>query len=601
MAGLGIYKLDNGESFPTNCFPIRSSHQNKEGAGHWLTVHRGSVEDRCKSLKHPTSLKCVCTGPSGQSECKRPRQKASSKSSGNILNGMVLLALHSVDKPSDLCYVDISERKLKSVTLEGLEEFDSVAYMNASDNYLTLEAFSRFPALRELELSLNCISTVKVNAVDFPKLEVLDLSYNNLSSDSILAIGLLQRLKVLYLTGNGLQTLPPDMTVPNILHGDQGPVCSLLFQTLEVLMLDDNNLSSCVFRSLSNLKRLRHLNLEGNYISEVPYLQAVPVRQVPGCSDSQVNQQKHSSIETDIESPQLTDEGDLCPPLPELRYLNLANNKIFEEEALLAVALLPFLSELVIHSNPLTTQRSGDPPMLTWILQDRLGIKIRRKKLLKTDIDKPRLVLPVNPKRKVETKLPKLQKVSLITKPLCASEIPSTDRSIKQNKRPQPDFKCTDMLFPSSSQTNTEDVKKEKVVTASSVSDPLEMEKIEIHSKSHQNEEMFFVTELNDLHKHEYQDKTEKTVDITDFARNDTKQYLFGYEVLEDNNLDVNMTKSIGIQQTVRALEFTLKNLLVYRDYKVNSDCLQRPYKEQPKGRKFSQPKKSPRMNMKKH
>lgn len=31
MAGSGVYKLDNGESFPTNCFPIRSFHQSKEG------------------------------------------------------------------------------------------------------------------------------------------------------------------------------------------------------------------------------------------------------------------------------------------------------------------------------------------------------------------------------------------------------------------------------------------------------------------------------------------------------------------------------------------------------------------------------------------
>lgn len=160
------------------------------------------------------------------------------------------------------------------------------------------------------------------------------------------------------------------------------------------------------------------------------------------------------------------DEEDFCPPFPELRYLNLANNKvclpsaavkvlvyiyffnggfrgvaiiysifsqIFEEDALLAVALLPLLSELVIHSNPLTTQRTGklcicailyfichgnthfsikflnvfvyyffvlgDLPMLNWILQDRLGIKMRHKK--SADIVKPHLLLSVNPKRKV--------------------------------------------------------------------------------------------------------------------------------------------------------------------------------------------------------
>lgn len=41
-----------------------------------------------------------------------------------------------------------------------------------------------------------------------------------MSGDGILAIGLLPRLKVLHLTGNGLQTLPPDMAVTNAPHSD---------------------------------------------------------------------------------------------------------------------------------------------------------------------------------------------------------------------------------------------------------------------------------------------------------------------------------------------------------------------------------------------
>ncbi|XP_053504878.1 X-ray radiation resistance-associated protein 1 isoform X3 [Ictalurus furcatus] len=570
MAGSGVYKLDNGESFPTNCFPIRSFHQSKEGAGHWLIAHRGSVEDRYKFLKQPTSVQHFCTGLSGQSECERRKQRTL-KRSGNTLNGQILMALHCVDRPTDLCSVDISERKLDSVTLEGLEEFDCVAYINASDNYLTLEAFSRFPALRELELSLNGLSTVEVNAVDFPRLEVLDLSYNNLSSDGILSIGLLPRLKVLHLTGNDLQMLLPDMAGPNTPHGDllyinRAPESSALFQTLEVLMLGDNKLSSCVFGSLANLKRLQHLNLEGNYISEVPYLQLMPLLQGPGCSDSQ------------------EDEEDFCPPFPELRYLNLANNKIFEEDALLAVALLPLLSELVIHSNPLTTQRSGDLPMLNWILQDRLGIKMRHKK--SADIVKPHLLLSVNPKRKVETKLPKVPKVSLLTAALCASEIPSTDRGTKQNNRLQPsDFKSTDIFLPSASQTNTEEMEKENVATGSSVSEPLEKENSELHSESQLKEE-FFVTEIIDLLEPEYQDRTEQTADITHLGRNDAKQYpekLLGYEALLDDVMDLDMPKPAGIQQTVRVLEYTLKNLLVYRDSKANLNRLQRPYKEQPK------------------
>ncbi|XP_060747687.1 X-ray radiation resistance-associated protein 1 [Tachysurus vachellii] len=571
MAGLGVYKLDNGESFPTNCFPIRSFHQSKEGAGHWLIAQRVSVEDRYKILKQPTSLKHSCTRPSGQYECERLGQRTL-KHSGNTLNGEILMALHCVDRPSDLCSVDISERKLESVTLEGLEQFDSVAYINASDNFLTLEAFSRFPALRELELLLNGLSTVEVNAVDFPRLEVLDLSYNNLSSSGILAIGLLPRLKVLHLTGNNLQTLPPDMAGSNTPDGDVAPESSTLFQTLEVLMLDDNKLTSCVFRSLSNLERLQHLNLEGNAISEVPYLQPTPLLQVPGDSEN---------------------EEDFCPPLPELRYLNLAKNKIYEEEALLAVALLPFLSELVIHSNPLTTQRSGDPPMLTWFLQDRLGIKIRRKKSderrKKSDV-KPQLVLPVKPKRKVQTKIPKVRKVSSITEALCASEVPSTDSGSKElNRQQTSDSKCSDTLLLSSPCTNTDEMKKEiekENVTAFNESNPLERENAEIHSESQQNEETFFVTEfpkVNDLLELQYQDKTEQSADSTHLGRNDDKQCpekLLGYEDLLDDNLDLDRPEPVGIQQTVKALEYMLKNLLVYRDSKAN---LQRPYKEQPK------------------
>ncbi|XP_053334967.1 X-ray radiation resistance-associated protein 1 [Clarias gariepinus] len=563
MAGVGVYKLDNGESFPTNCFPIRTLHQSKEGAGHWLIAHRESVEDRNKFLKQQTSVKNFCTGPSGQYECERLEQRTP-KSSGNTLNGEILMALHCVDRPSDLCSVDISERKLESVKLEGLEEFDSVAYINASDNYLTLEAFSRFPLLRELELSLNGLTIVEVNAVDFPTLQVLDLSYNNLSSDGVLAIGLLPKLKVLHLTGNDLQTLPPDMAGLNSPHGHLAPGSSGLFQSLEVLMLDDNKLSSCVFRSLSNLKRLQHLNLEGNYISEVPYLQLMPPLWVPGYTQSQVNQQKHLNMQTNMESPQLEDEEHFCPPLPELRYLNLANNKIFEEEGLLAVALFPLLSELIIYSNPLTTQKSGDPPMLTWFLQDRLGIKIRRRKSV--GLIKPHFLLPVNPKRKIY----------------------SVDKVTKQKNRHHPlDFKSTSDTLPhSSTQTNTVEMTKEDVVNASSVSQPLERENSKIENETLQNEDLFFVTEVNGLCGPRYQDRTEQTASIIHLERTNAKQYsdkLLGYEALLDDNLEIDMPKPVGIQQTVRALEYTLKNLLVYRDSKANLDHLQRPYKEQSK------------------
>lgn len=50
----------------------------------------------------------------------------------------------------------------------------------------------------------------------FPTFQVLDVSYNNLSQEDILTIGLLPNLKVLHLTGNALRTLPQNMGMPHV-------------------------------------------------------------------------------------------------------------------------------------------------------------------------------------------------------------------------------------------------------------------------------------------------------------------------------------------------------------------------------------------------
>jgi hypothetical protein len=87
------------------------------------------------------------------------------------------------------------------------------------------------------------------------------------------------------------------------------------------------------------------------------------------------------------------------PPFPELAYLNLAHNRIVEEEALLAVAAWPMLVELVIHDNPLTSDHSGDPPLLKRFLTARLGIKLVRK--VQQPKIKPQIIVPQKKKRKV--------------------------------------------------------------------------------------------------------------------------------------------------------------------------------------------------------
>ncbi|XP_076836938.1 X-ray radiation resistance-associated protein 1 [Brachyhypopomus gauderio] len=377
-------------------------------------------------------------------------------------------------------------------------------------------------------------------------------------------------------------------------------------------MLDDNKFTSQeVFSSLVNLKRLQHLNLQGNHISEVPYLQHMPPVQKPVASFLMAEGTNDDAVRMECFSEPQEDQReflnrakavgglveyseDFYPPFPQLQYLNLASNEvcfsslkavretklrpeysnssvfftflqIAEEEALLAVSLFPMLRELVIHSNPLTLQRSDNPPMLAWFLQEMLGIKIRGK--MTAGNVKPQITLPRNP-RKVNTKIPK---VPLITTALCIennSTVPSECKS--------------DVMLPCFSQTSNE--RKEHIATANG-SEVLEGENTEVPREMYQAEEPFFVTEVNDLLEPDSQEQTEIAEEMFEFVKKDTEcpRKLRGYEALLGDYVVLDMPRPVGIQQTVKVLERTLNNLLVYRSSKANLDNLQRPYREQHK------------------
>ncbi|XP_016365753.1 X-ray radiation resistance-associated protein 1-like [Sinocyclocheilus rhinocerous] len=599
MTGLGIYKLDNGQSYPSNCFPVRSFfHPRNEGAGHWLVANRNTLEERTSKRKNISGSRFEVH--SGKHEQRRP------ESASNTLDAQLFLTLHCVDKPSDLCSVNISGQHLQTVKLEGLEQFDNTAYINASDNHLTLEPFARFPALRELELSLNSLHDLEIHAEEFQKLEVLDLSFNNLTGESILNVGLLPHLKVLHLTGNQLQMLPLNMAGPCTCPGENTEQGVSLFQTLEVLMLDDNKLSSPgVFMSLANLKRLRHLNLQGNYISGVPFLEQMATLQdaqkgiMPQSigqnvntvndertkySDITMSQQKTEKILKEDKACLEMHSGPLqyyhqrkevgCAqglrlPFPELCNLNLANNEIAEEEALLPVALFPKLSELVIHSNPLTTQRSGDPPMLTCFLQDKLGIKITRKKT--TNLIKRHIL----PRRKVKPTLPKFPS---ITANQHATETLFSKKCTGQDNPLPLEYGLTH-VFGFSSQTSIDD--EEDIDIGQ---EHFDLTSADIFFETNQNAEPFFVTEINGLNESEYQEDPDDSKE-TELEKGSKAcpEKLIGYEILLDDTPELEMPEFSGIQQAVSVLEHMLKNLLVYRDSKANLDLPQKPYTEREK------------------
>ncbi|XP_030217858.1 X-ray radiation resistance-associated protein 1 isoform X2 [Gadus morhua] len=354
-----------------------------QSAGHWFVAHREHMEQRNRNIRRTKN--------------NRPDHSTGSDfatpAAGNTLDGSLLIRLRGVENPSDLCSIDISEQRLTSVKNEDFKEFDSIVYINASDNSLSIESFRSFGLLRELDLSLNGCCDMSFHPEDFPHLEVLDLSFNNVSEADIVCIGRLAGLKVLCLTGNRLHQLPANMassnpppTISGSSSEEKPP-----FGSLEVLSLDDNQLTSNVFHSLSSLTRLQHLNLQSNNISEVPFMLPDGDGAHTGSNQGHfwgILQPSVGAVESSL-------------PLPQLQFLSLAHNKIAEEEALLSAALFPSLTELVIHNNPLTTQRTGDPPLLTYLLSVRRGVRVKRSD--RAEVRKPSVMLPDRFKHKIRS------------------------------------------------------------------------------------------------------------------------------------------------------------------------------------------------------
>ncbi|XP_039395528.1 X-ray radiation resistance-associated protein 1 isoform X2 [Mauremys reevesii] len=651
MSTTKLYKLDHGNSYATNCFPARNIlRTSEEGAGHWLVAHRAAQKTKFEAVICAKSLQEKVGGiPKYMSELQH-HGYTDEMVQENILDGPFLA------KEDDF------------------GQFDSVAYINATENLLTLEAFRKFSGLRELELSLNGLRNLKISAGDFLHLEILDLSYNNLSPEDVRTLGVLSQLKVLHLTANGLRSLPSDLAVSE----NDSPSC-LRFPSLEVLLLDDNDLSHpSVFVSLANLRSLKQLNLDKNGIAEVPYLHQMENSQfslhpqsakmgtkAESCSFPSRFGQKHEQplqagaglqgqlvmekeqleylILQNNQDPDrtevvftsasrepplldvfmegndrscLADSGtppasfrnalsqEFTPPLPELRYLSLANNKIKNEEDLLAVALFPSLTELTFHSNPLTTLRSGDPPLLTSFLQHRLGIKLIRRKISK--LEKPHIFIPVKAHRKVTSHVPKVPKQPLMLEAPLESSFwklwsDTEGGKLEESEEGSHRLSLSDPLppiRPSSAQQHQEPYDDTEMLGS-----PREVpEKEKCDSKlgpasAEDDTEFFFLTQLDDaddipssVWRHELEERQGKRKHKSRTSGSCTyipRKYK-GYEELLRVKTDPEFIEPVGMQQNVQALRRALKQPLVYRDSKARLDSVQKPYV--PRKKKMGKP-----------
>ncbi|XP_078612870.1 X-ray radiation resistance-associated protein 1-like [Branchiostoma floridae x Branchiostoma japonicum] len=687
MAAAGVYKLDDGKSTPniTSCFPVRGVlAKQAEEAGAWLLAKREEEQRRFKAVlcARPRDLQQI------RSELRRTNTLSETPGYGSrftgsqvedrvgLLDGFFLMRVHCVDDPSDLCAINISDKELFRAKEVDFQLFDNVAYINAGENTLPFEIFRYFPLVRELELPVNDITNINVNFGDFQHLEVLDLSYNSISEESILSLGFLPRLKVLHLTGNHLKSLPPEMARPHIEPDDlleENPVWR--FAALEILFLDDNKLTELqTFASLAGLKKLKHLHMDHNQVYSIPHLRAMeggllespsfppqsresrnPAGQSPiktpqlskenlhdGTADvgTGITPEIPSNLEAVMEEDRDSSEGDdsqmdpeaAPPPFPELRYLSIANNMITEEEDLIALAAWPLLSEVVIHSNPLTTRHSGDPPLLKRFLTDRLGINMVRLK--PGELQKPPVVVEQMPKRTVKErvrKVPKLPLYPMLEGPpasaytlslptatdMGTSTPPSSHMTSTGGTVPRPDVGGIEraQTFPSRplppiSSSQPERPRTEPSGFPEPDSDdsmpglrradawehlePQDSGTREGKRQPTDDSEPIFLTQIDDQSEEVKEDVSQEKKEAAPEERRRRKhkkkkekipEKYRGYEILLDADGDVGTNVPTDINGTVRALEYALKHPLVFRDTAVDLSTVQKPFQPAKKTR----------------
>ncbi|XP_063497414.1 X-ray radiation resistance-associated protein 1 isoform X11 [Symphalangus syndactylus] len=586
MASSGIYKLDDGKPYLNNCFPARNLlRMPEEGQGHWLVVQKGNLKKKPKGLvgaqaERRESLKVTSFEFKGKKGSRRENQV---DLPGRILDQAFLLKHHCVRKPSDLCTINVSGLKFSKAKENDFKHFHSVIYINASENLLPLEAFHTFPALKELDLAFNGIKTIYVKYGDFKLLEFLDLSFNSLTVEAICDLGILPHLRVLLLTGNGLTSLPPNLAIAE----QEASVTSLTskryilrFPALETLMLDDNRLSnpSC-FASLAGLRRLKKLSLDENRIIRIPYLQQV----------------------------QLYDEsvdwnGGRGSPQKEPQFMLQSKPRMPEDsDEQLDYTVLPIKKDV---------DRTGVPPLLKSFLQERLGIHLIRRKIVKP---KYHVLMSRKESRKVKTEIPKVPKQPLVlhhprvttvkspSKDMLeaelAEDLPTTKSTSVESEMPTESLEGLSLsrrifvpLPPICSDSTVHSVE-----TLSHLSDTaVHLSPERPSDEDSKSTESIFLTQVSELpssaiHKDdlELKEKDQKKPPAAPREVKGTRRKLptaslpskyHGYEELLTAKPDPAFIEPKGIQKNAQALQEMLKHPLLCHSSKPKLDTLQKPY-----------------------
>ena len=213
----------------------------------------------------------------------------------------MLLEACRVEDPDEAEKAVLEGCGISSVISEDLSFFRKLTHLDLGDNRVQFAALAYLPALIELHLDCNGLREITCPAGGFPTLEVLNLSYNGLSTAAISALADVPRLRQLDISMNELTGLPADMSE---------------FGALQSLNCEHNALGSeASFLALGSIPALRSLSLAHNRVDSLPSSSA---------------------------------EGSFSM----LSTLDLAHNIITNEEALLPILQMATLRTLLLYGNP---------------------------------------------------------------------------------------------------------------------------------------------------------------------------------------------------------------------------------------------------------
>ncbi|XP_004382027.1 X-ray radiation resistance-associated protein 1 isoform X3 [Trichechus manatus latirostris] len=393
-------------------------------------------------------------------------------------------------------------------------------------------------------------------------------------------------------------------------------------------MLDDNKLSNpnC-FASLAGLRRLKKLSLDQNRIFRIPYLQQVHLR--GGSGDwaggrGSPRKEHQSTLQPKSWVYEASDEQPDYTVLPMKKdvdrtevvfssYPGFSTSQIMREDALLPVALFPSLCELVFHNNPLVAHTRGVPPLLKSFLQERLGIHLIRRKIVKPK--HPHILMPRKDTRKVKTQIPKvLKKQPLMLQYPSVTAVKPPPRDVSEPEagpgEELPIAKSTSV----ESEIPIEGPEGLSVCRRTFVRLPPICSDSTVHSEEtmsrpsdvaghlspeHPSDEdtrsveSIFLTQVSGLPTSIQKDDSE--VKEKDQRRPSTapkevkrtrkklpsasipKKY-HGYEELLTAKPDPDFTEPKGIQKNAQALQHMLKHPLTYRSSKPKMDTFQKPF-----------------------